>query len=84
MVIKNKNLIISTFTIILSLTFLSCDDGWFSRKRWEGRRSSISIKDSKERKVFIRELQFETDKKLSFFLEKGYMWGIFLIKVQER
>jgi len=58
----------------------SCDDGWFSRKRWKGRRASISVEDSKNRKVFIRNLNFETDnskydENLSFFLEKGYKWG---------
>ncbi len=68
------------FILIVFILLLSCDDGWYMRKRWEGRRSSTSIEDSKNRQVFIRELNFETEnlqlnKKVTFFLEKGYRWG---------
>ena len=68
--------------IILLATFIfsACDDGWFSRKRWEGRRSSNTIEDSKNREVFVKNLPFKTsdtkyDNKILFFLEEGYRWG---------
>lgn len=67
--------------IFIGLILLSsCDDGWFMRKRWEGRRASISIEESKTRKVFIKKLKFKMnnsklENRIDFFLEKGYKWG---------
>lgn len=53
--------------------------GWYGYKVWENRSKTTSIKESQERKVFVRELHYEIiysgDKKAFHFkpyLERGF------------
>jgi hypothetical protein len=56
--------------------------GWYGYKKWEYRVATTSIEESKERGVFLKELQYKiiTDdktfnKKLAFYIERGFRFG---------
>ncbi len=75
MKVKHKYIV-----LLVLIIFCACDDGWFMRKRWKGRRSSSTMEDSKNRDVFLKKLPFKAsnpkyDQQISFFLERGYKWG---------
>jgi hypothetical protein len=65
-----------------ALGYLSSYVGWYGYKKWECRRGTHDINESKKRGVFIRELQFKID---SFegdiggfrpYIERGFKYGL--------
>ncbi len=66
---------IALLTRVLSNYF-----GWYAYKKWEYRLRSINIAESKERSVFIKELNFKIDNfrdlpDFKIYIEKGFKFG---------
>lgn len=71
-------IIILMYHMILK-PYISNYVGWYGYKVWENRSGTETIKESKERKVFVKELQYHIEysgdlKKLHFipYVEKGF------------
>lgn len=79
-----KNLILLLFIglAVLILFYFSNKIGWYGYKKWEYRVQSKSIAESKQRNVFVKELNFMIDstnlnKDFEFrpFIERGFKRG---------
>lgn len=73
-------------TVFFTLTYLaigysSSFFGWYGYKKWENRASTLSIEESKERGVFVKELDYKIDsfsgalKNFKPYIEKGFKYG---------
>ena len=67
--------------LFFSVTIINKYFGWYAYKKYDLRRYSNNIEESKKRGVFIEELKFEVEPDSlniigqDFFIEKGYKWG---------
>jgi hypothetical protein len=63
------------------LGYLSSFVGWYGYKKWRYRTSTISVDESKSRKVFVKELNFrisgfgDTVDNFHAYIEKGFRYG---------
>lgn len=68
-------------SMFFALGYLSSFVGWYGYKKWRYRTASQSIKESKERRVFVKALHYKvegyTGKLGNFepFIEKGFKFG---------
>lgn len=73
----------SVFIIVL-FTIMFCVNkyfGWYAYEKYDLRRYSSCMVESKNRKVFIKKLNYSVSPdsinfdNLNFYIEKGYKWG---------
>ena len=63
------------------LGYLSPFVGWYGYKKWRYQTNTISIDESKSRKVFVKELNFgisgfgDTVDNFHAYIEKGFRYG---------
>nr|WP_315029310.1 hypothetical protein [uncultured Chryseobacterium sp.] len=83
---RGIKLVISTVAICIffyyALGYFSSFVGWYGYQKWKYRRRTDSIETSKERKIFVKELQYKivdsTNLKGFYFkpyIEKGFRYG---------
>lgn len=80
-----KKIIVSAIIILiifLALPYISSSVGWYGYGKWKYRGRTSSIKDSKSRKVFVKELNYKIIDSANFknfqfkpYLERGFSYG---------
>lgn len=79
-------LILTTFLIIIYF-IIKLYFGWYGYRKWEYRQDTTSPRESIQRGVFVKKLNFAItpdslmknykDQDTLFYIEKGYTWGYF-------
>ncbi|WP_336518614.1 hypothetical protein [Pollutibacter soli] len=72
----------------LTIGYASSYIGWYGYKKWQHRKRSASILESKERNVFLTQLRYSVEgdikmNNLEVYMEKGFYYGKHTSKVTD-